>query len=152
MRPCLLLAVLALATTARANNETSRSTVETTSSVGLENDRCLDHSIKELGMSAKREGELRSWKIGPQFLHPALVPQGGVQVRFEKAADKSTVRVLAGWPGALKAKDTQGDIEDRMRAIASKLAQICGIIHPVVTCSVTPAGGASAPCAAPAQN
>jgi len=110
--------------------------LEAVTAVPSASDTCLDHSVRELGMSAKRPDAARLWIIQPQFLHPAVVPHGTVQLRFEREADRSSVRVTATWPGGRKAEEEQREIESRVIAIATKLAQICGVIRPEVTCKV----------------
>ena len=116
-------------------------TLEATTGVPAEQDACLDHAVRELGMSAKRvEGE-RRWTIGPQYLHPSVARSGTLGVSFEKAADRSTVKVTATWPGGPKAKDVQPELEERVRAMAGKLAQICGVVKAEVRCEVN-----AAPC------
>jgi hypothetical protein len=124
--------------------------LETQSTVPVEQDGCLDHAVKELGMSAKRvEGE-RRWTIGPQFLHPSVVQGGTLGVRIEKGEKASTVRIIATWPGAPKAKDLQPELESRVTAMASKMAQVCGVTQPTVKCELKDAAGKATSCG-PAQ-
>jgi hypothetical protein len=149
--PVALACCLTWTVAATARAEAPRSRVVTSSEVTAEMDGCLDHSVRELGMSAKREGEARSWRIGPQFLHPTVAPEGTLQVRFEKAPTRTKIVVDATWPGALKADDVQREIESRLRAMAEKLAQVCGVTKPAVECVATPAGGAAKACPKPAQ-
>lgn len=118
-------------------------TLETTARVAPDQDVCLDTSVRELGMSAKRvEGE-RRWTIGPQYLHPSVKAGGTMGVRFEKDAAGTTVRVTATWPGGKKDAQVQPELERRLRDVAQKLAQICGVVRAEVACSVdgAPCGG-----------
>ncbi len=142
-----LIAVLSTPLAATAAEPAARTELQTTSSVPADADSCLDHSVKELGMSAKRQPTDRVWKIGPQFLHPSIVPDGTVAVRFDKGATASTVRVTATWPGPPKAKDVQVELQSRLRSMAEKMTQLCGVIHPVVSCQLTPAQQQQRACA-----
>lgn len=128
-RPMLLTLVTLLAAS-------PTTTLETTAQVPPEQDACLDHSVRELGMSAKRvEGE-RRWTIGPQYLHASVKAGGTLGVRFEKAAGGTTVRVTATWPGGKKDAAVQPELEQRLRDVAQKLAQICGVVRAEVACTV----------------
>jgi hypothetical protein len=130
------LAVLAVGTAWSAE----RTTVQTLASVSAEFDSCLDHTVRELGMSAKDGPEPRTWIIGPQFLHPSIVPDGKLEVRIRKAEKESSVVVQASWPGGEKPKEIQAEIEERLKAMPFKMVQACGIPSPAVRCTVTPAG------------
>ncbi len=123
-----------------------QSTVETRAYVPPEHDGCLDHTVRELGMSAVRDGTARSWKIAPQFLHSALVPDGAVQVRFEKGTTGTEVIVRATWPGGAKPPEAQSEIEQRLHAMAFKMAQSCGVAKPEPTCHWSPAGAKPQAC------
>ena len=138
----LLLAVLP-ATLARGQEAT---TLQATTAVARESDRCLDHAVKELGMSAKQVEKERRWRIGPQFLHPALVPSGSLEVELRPGEVETRVQVTARWPGAPKERAVQDEVEARLTAIASKLAQMCGVTAPVVRCTLAPAGASPVPC------
>ena len=122
--------------------------LEASTTVSLELDPCLDHAVKELGMSAKRVEKERRWMIGPQFLHPSLVPAGTLEVEMKPGEGETLVQVTARWPGAAKDRPVQAELEDRITAIASKLAQMCGVITPTVRCRVGSPGGSTGPCAA----
>jgi len=121
-------------------------TLQTTTPVSRELDGCLDHAVKELGMSARRAEKERRWTIGPQFLHPAIVPAGTLTVEMKPGERETLVQVTARWPGAAKEAPVQAELEDRMTAIASKLAQMCGIITPVVQCTLSNGGAVPAAC------
>lgn len=125
-----------------------QSSLEAKASVQAELDSCLDHAVKELGMSAKKQEGERRWVIAPQFLHPSLVPSGTIEVRMEKGEKASTVRVNVSFPGELKPADVQRTIEERLITMTGKLAQICGVTHPEVSCTVSTKGGAPAQCSA----
>lgn len=99
-------------------------------------------------MSAKRQEGERRWVIGPQFLHPSLVPGGLIEVRMEKGEKATTVRVSVAFPGELKPAEVQQTIEERLITMTGKLAQICGVVHPEVSCLVSSKGGAPAKCSA----
>lgn len=115
-------------------------------------DGCLDHTVKELGMSAKRaDGPARHWDIAPKFLHGVLQKDGAaaLTVDLDKTDKAARVSVRAAWSGAAKDKATQGEIEERLRLMAAKMAQQCGVTKAELTCTTTPAGGTAAPCLPP---
>lgn len=125
----------------------------TQASVPLAQDACLDHSVKELGMSAKRaEGSARHWDIAPKFLHGGLAKEASASftLDFEKTDKASLVKIRAAWPGAPKAKEVQLELEERLRQMAAKIAQVCGVVRADVACTITAPGAAAAPCAPPA--
>ena len=130
-----------------AGGDPGGTTLEATTTVSRELDGCLDHAVKELGMSAKRVEKERRWTIGPQFLHPSLVPAGTLAVEMKPGDSETLVQVTAHWPGAPKDKPVQAELEDRVTAIASKLAQMCGVIHPTVRCTLGSGGGPAGTCA-----
>ena len=126
--------------------------VVTQAAVPAAQDACLDHTVKELGMSAKRaEGPARHWDIAPKFLHGALAKDGGATfaVDFEKADKAWLVKVRAAWTGAPKDTALQLEIEERLRVMTAKMAQLCGVPRAQVECTTTPAGAKPAPCAPP---
>jgi hypothetical protein len=138
VRTTLLLVLLA--------TEPAGITVQAQSLVPVDQDYCLDHAVKELGMSAKRvEGE-RRWVIGPQFLHSAVAKEGTLGVFIEKGATTSAVRVTATWPGAVKSKEVEEEIESRLVSMASKMAQNCGVTKPTVQCELKDAAGKASSC------
>lgn len=148
-RTCLLLP-LALASAGRAAPPAASTQVATQASVPVAQDGCLDHTVRELGMSAKRaEGAARHWDIAPKFLHGALAKEAAatLTVDLDKQEKATQVMVRASWPGAPKEAEVQREIEERLRLMASKMAQTCGVIRPEVACTTTPAGAAAAPCA-----
>lgn len=130
-----------------AGGDPAGTTLEATTPVSRELDACLDHAVKELGMSAKRVEKERRWKIGPQFLHPSLVPAGTLEVEMRPGEKETVVQVTARWPGAAKEKLVQSELEDRITAIASKLAQMCGVVTPTVRCTLSSAGASPSACA-----
>jgi hypothetical protein len=142
------LVLATLLSTAAAAAEPPGSTLEVSASVPAEFDGCLDHSVKELGMSAKRVEKERRWKIGPQFLHPSIVPEGTVTVTMEPAQTSTAVRVQARWPGGLKPAAQQTELQERAVAMVTKMAQVCGVTRPKVSCSSTSPGRPAAPCSA----
>ncbi len=120
--------------------------------VPLTHDACLDHTVKELGMSATRAaGPARHWDIAPKFLHGALAKDTAAKltVDLEKSDTATTVAVRTSFAGAPKEKATQAELEERLRLMATKMAQQCGVIKPELACTLTPAGGVAAPCAPP---
>ena len=140
------LAVVVLAQVAHAADPST--TLEAMAAVPAEQDGCLDTSVRELGMSAKRVDAERRWNIGPQYLHPSVKAGGTLLVRFEKGEQSTTVRVTATWPGERKSKEVQPEIEARLMAMASKLSQICGVVKAEVKCTVTDPGGKAGRCGA----
>jgi hypothetical protein len=129
-----------------AGTDPARSTLEATTPVDRAQDRCLDHAVKELGMSAKRVENERRWTIGPQFLHPSIVPEGKLSVEMKPTERETVVQGTAQWPGPAKEKGVQAELEDRITAIAGKIAQICGVIAPTVRCTLSDAGAPSGAC------
>lgn len=121
-------------------------TVETRASVTAEFDGCLDHTVRELGMSAVRDPSARQWKIKPQFLHSALVPDGAVEVRIEKGAGETVVVARAIWPGGVKPVEAQSEIEQRLHAMAFKMTQSCGVAKPQPSCTLTATGAKAKAC------
>lgn len=141
------------AATTAAGTPPPATSVATTAAVPLAQDACLDHTVRELGMSAKKaEGAARHWDIAPKFLHGALAKEAtaAFSVDLEKTDKAALVKVKATWPGAPKAKEVQLEIEERLRQMTAKMAQTCGVPRAEVTCVTTPAGGAAAPCVPPA--
>ncbi len=135
--------LLILATAAPGDPAT---TLEATTPVSGELDRCLDHAVKELGMSAKQVEKERRWNIGPQFLHPSLVPAGTLEIQMRPGEQQTLVQVTARWPGGPKDRALQDEIESRVTAIASKLAQICGVMTPAVRCTLSAGVAPAAAC------
>ena len=130
-----------------AGGDPAGTTLEASTPVSRELDGCLDHAVKELGMSARRVEKERRWTIGPQFLHPSLVPAGTLEIEMRPDERETLVQVTARWPGAPKEKPVQTELEDRVTAIASKLAQMCGVVTPTVRCRIASGGGSAGPCA-----
>lgn len=126
--------------------ESTGVTLEAVSQVPVEQDACLDHAVKELGMSAKKAEPERRWVIGSQFLHSSVAKGGTLGVKLEKGERTTQVRVTATWPGEKKPKEVQVELESRVGAIAAKMAQICGVIRPEVKCEVKDATGKAATC------
>lgn len=123
-----------------------RTTLVAATSVPVEQDGCLDHTVKELGMSAKRKDKERKWNIGPQFVHPSLLPDGTVQVELNRVDPQSAITITLTWSGPLKEKAIQSEIEQRAVAMAGKMAQMCGVTKPTVKCTTT-VGSTTAACA-----
>ncbi len=145
MTPALRLTALTAVFLTRAAAAAEPTTaLEMTALVPVANDSCLDPSVRELGMSAKRVDAERRWNIGAQYLHPTVKVGGTLVVRFEKGEAATTVRVTATWPGTRKPADVQAEIEQRLKAMASKLSQICGVVHADVKCRLTEDGKSSA--------
>lgn len=142
-----LLAALVLATALPAvAGDTAGTTVETTTKVPADQDGCLDHTVRELGMSAKKVDGERRWTIGPQFLHSAVAKAGTLGVKFEKGEQATVIRVTATWPGGPKDKSLQAELESRLQSMASKMAQLCGVTRATVACEVKDPSGKTAPC------
>ena len=139
----LLWTLLMLATAAPGEPAT---TLEATTPVSRDNDRCLDHAVKELGMSARQVEKERRWNVGPQFLHPSIVPAGSLEIQMRPGEQQTIVQVTARWPGGPKDRAVEEEIESRVTAIASKLAQMCGVVTPAVRCTLGQAGVAPVAC------
>lgn len=123
-----------------------RTRLEASTTMALEQDACLDHTVKELGMSAKRKDKERRWIIGPQFLHPSLLPDGTVQIDMTRGEQSSTILVTLTWAGGRKEKAIESEIEQRGLAMVNKMAQMCGTTKPLVKCTTT-TGSDTAACA-----
>ncbi len=145
MPTCFRSAVLASVLLA-ASASAADTVMEGVASVPGGQDACLDASVRELGMSAKRvEGE-RRWRIGPQYLHPSVKAGGSLTVVFEPDGPTTRVRVTATWPGARKPADVQVELEARLVSMVRKLSQICGVVKAEVGCTVTEPAGKPTPC------
>lgn len=121
-------------------------TLSASAEVPVEQDRCLDHTVKELGMSAKKLETERRWTIGPQYLHSAIVKGGTLGLRLDKGEKVTVIRVTATWPGERKAADVQPEIEQRAVSMVTKMAQLCNVLHAAVTCTVSEPGGKTSAC------
>lgn len=121
-----------------------RSMIETAIVVPPALDSCLDHSVFELGFGGKREG--RSWVIGGEKVHGTLTRDGGVWLKIEPKAGELEVRMHADWPGAPKEAAVQTELEQRLFDAVTRVARVCGIPNPPVSCTRTPAGGKPEQC------
>jgi hypothetical protein len=121
-------------------------TLEAVSQVPVDQDACLDHTVRELGMSAKKAEPERRWVIGSQFLHSAVAKVGTLGVRFEKGERTTQVRVTATWPGEKKPAAVQEEMESRISSMVWKMAQLCGVTRPEVKCEVKDAAGKATAC------
>ena len=146
MNEILKIAISILAAATSDGGPSTRLEVE--SDVPAQYDSCLDHSVRELGMSAKRVEKERRWNIGPQFVHPSIVPGGTVQVEMKPATATTSVKLTVTWPGGLKEKAQQADIEERVALMAQKMAQTCGVTQPKTRCTIAASGQAAAACRA----
>lgn len=88
-----VVAFLLLARVAAAQG--SSTTLEGIAQIPAGQDACLDLSVRELGMSAKRVDVERRWVIGPQYLHPSVKSGGTFGVRFEKGENATAIHVTA---------------------------------------------------------
>jgi hypothetical protein len=147
LRATLLAAFLLTCAAAAAEPPKAPGTTLTvTAELPPSQDYCLDHSVKELGMSAtKVEGE-RRWVIGPQFLHPSVVAGGAFGIRFDKGEKATALRVTATWPGGKKEPALQTELESRVVAMMTKTVQLCGSPKAAITCTVQAPGAAAEPC------
>jgi hypothetical protein len=146
LRATLLAA--ALLSQAAAAADAPATTLSASAEVPAAMDSCLDHSVKELGMSAKKVESERRWVIGPQYLHSAVAKDGAFGLRFDKGPSATVIKVTATWPGARKGADIQPELEMRMVAVVTKIVQLCGVAKAPITCTVQESGAAAAPCAA----
>jgi hypothetical protein len=121
-------------------------TLSASSTVPAAQDGCLDHSVKELGMSAKKVDGERRWVIGPQYLHPSVIEGGAFGIRFEKGEKETAIKVDATWTGGKKPAALQPELEARVMAMVTKVTQLCGAFGAKVSCSVQEAGGAAEAC------
>ncbi|MBI4815898.1 MAG: hypothetical protein HY791_06565 [Deltaproteobacteria bacterium] len=124
----------------------ARTKIVAHSEVAAESDGCLDHAVKELGMSAKRQEARRAWTIGPQFLHSSVVTGGALELLIDRQPTGSKIVVTTSFPATSRSEVDEKEIESRVGAIASKMAQLCGVTRPVVRCEVTPASGPARAC------
>lgn len=144
----LLSPIAAVADAPKTTLKTTLTTLSTSAEVPAAMDSCLDHSVKELGMSAKKVDSERRWVIGPQYLHSAVAKDGTFGLRFDKGPAATAIRVTATWQGARKGADVQPELELRMIAVVTKIVQLCGVARAPVTCTVQEPEAAAAPCAA----
>lgn len=120
--------------------------VTVSGAVPVDQSACLVHSVKELGMSAKRIEPERRWSIKPQFLHPSLVPDGQIEIELSSHAESTRATVTARWPGPQKEAAMQAEIEERLRAMIEKMTQLCGVTRAPLRCEVATTGTPSAAC------
>lgn len=146
MSRAVVVGLALLAATGVAWAADTRTTLEATTSVPVEQDACLDHTVKELGMSAKRKDKERVWAIGPQFVHPSLLPDGTVRVELAREAERSSIKVALAWSGPLKERAVEAEIEARVTAMAAKMAQMCGVLQAPVRCVTSTGGGPATAC------
>lgn len=146
MNPLRFAALCALLLCRVAAAEGPGTVLEGIAQIPAGQDACLDLSVRELGMSAKRVEAERRWVIGPQYLHPSVKAGGTFGVRFEKGDTSTAVRVTATWPGGPKPRDIQPELEQRLVAMVRKLSQICGVVKADVKCTVTEPGGKVTAC------
>lgn len=144
MNRLVIAALCASASLAFAGEKST--TITSKASVPVDQDKCLDHTVRELGMSAKQVTGERVWNIGPQFIHPSIVEGGKVVVRIEKGEAKSTVFVVATWPGGLKPTEVQAEIEQRLTSMTSMMSLACGAPPSSSVCSAQPADAPAAAC------
>ena len=147
MNPLRSAAVVVLLFARVAAAQGSSTTLEGIAQIPAGQDACLDLSVRELGMSAKRVDVERRWVIGPQYLHPSVKSGGTFGVRFEKGENATAIRVTATWPGDRKSNDVESEIEQRMVAMVRKLSQICGVVKAEVKCTVAEPNGKTTACA-----
>ncbi len=143
-----LVVLLGVASGGAASADEERTVLEVRSAVPLDHDGCLDHAVRELGMSAKRRGKERVWDIGPQFLHPSITPAGTIVVEVRKQEKQSDVLVTATWTGKRKEPGVERELEQRAAAMVTMMSRLCGASTPALACTVKEAGsGTPAPCA-----
>jgi hypothetical protein len=147
MNPFRTAVLAALAFSRVAAAQGASTVLEGVAQVPPGQDACLDLSVRELGMSAKRVDSERRWVIGPQYLHPSVKSGGTFGVRFEKRDRATAILVTATWPGDRKPDDVEPEIEQRMVAMVRKLAQICGVVKADVKCTITESPGKTTACA-----
>lgn len=112
-------------------------------------DRCLDHAVRELGMSAKRAGTERRWDILPRFVHPSVVEGGAFTLVLATRPEGAEVNLTLRWRGAPQPDAVAAEVHARLGAVMEKLAQICGVLRPTWTCTRTAGGAPPRTCAPP---
>ena len=96
-------------------------------------------------MSARRVESERRWTIGPQFLHPSIVPEGRLWIQM-KPTERDAGAGDGPVAGPAKEKAVQAELEDRITLVAGKLAQMCGVVTPAVRCTLSDGGAAPGAC------
>lgn len=109
-------------------------------------DGCLDQSVKDLGVGAKKVADARAWTVGPEKIHAALVGKGEVRVAANVSAEAVDVTVEAAWKGPLEGEH-RAELERRLRDMAARIGFFCGERQAQVQCQSGPAA-APQPCAA----
>ena len=128
-----------------ANAASGSTTIQVMTSVPVEHDPHLNHTVRELGMSAKQVGQERRWNIHPRFLHATAKIEGTFTVELKKGDTETTIVVTANWEGEPKSPEIQKELEERVRLVAAKIAQTTGISKPKLQCILTwPNGKANA--------
>lgn len=146
MRTFLLPVMLGWVSGVSWASDQATTSVVVSGAVPIDQSACLVHSVKELGMSAKRLGAEQRWIIKPQFLHPALVPAGQVEVELSSHEQSIRATVTARWPGPKKEAAIQAEVEERLLSMVGKMTQLCGVNHAPLKCEVTTTGAPSAAC------
>ncbi|MDQ3266644.1 MAG: hypothetical protein M3Y59_23840 [Myxococcota bacterium] len=109
-------------------------------------DPCLNQSLKDLGVGAKRDSEARSWTLDPRKIHAALVPSGQVQVVGQLTGEKLQMQTQVRWKGPLAAPARE-ELERRLVSLTERIGFYCDQRGLPVEC-LSGASGALIACAA----
>lgn len=109
-------------------------------------DGCLDQSVKDLGVGAKKAPEGRAWTVGPEKIHAALVGKGGARIAASVAPEAADVTVEATWKGPLEGEH-RVELERRLKDMTARIGFFCGQMKTAVECQSGTAA-ALAPCSA----
>lgn len=109
-------------------------------------DPCLNQSLKDLGVAAKRTGEERRWALDPRKIHAALMPSGQVQVEAPSTGNGLQLQTQARWKGPLAGLERE-ELEWRLVSLTERIGAYCDQRGLPVECLSGPSGALVA-CAA----
>jgi len=105
---------------------------------------CLEHAIVELSLGAKRQGD--AWQAKGALLHATIASELNVLLRLQRSTGDVKLLLHTDWPGAPREPALQAELEARHVTAMVRAGRICGVVNPMTSCTVTPAGGAPKPC------
>ena len=96
-------------------------------------DGCLAQAVKDLGLSAKRDGQQLRWTVKGKMLHSALSDAGGMTLTVTRAAPLSTFSAVVNWERPVP-EQAGAELTVRLREIARKVGLFCGQLQTEVAC------------------
>ena len=94
---------------------------------------CLPQAVKDLGLSAKRDGQQLRWKVAGKMLHAAIADGGGMIITAERAAPHSSFLAVARWEHAIPG-GARAELEGRLEEMVRKVGLFCGQLQTEVRC------------------